>query len=89
MVQEKRRPLENWPQSCQGASVVVGACDLFRAAAVDQFQVWCDRAGATMIRPKKEVILQVLGMTLFRRPVNMKADCRHSWTIAHERKFNG
>ena len=30
----------------QGAKVVVGACDTFRAAAVDQLQVWCDRAGA-------------------------------------------
>lgn len=34
----------------QGASVYVGACDTFRAAAVDQLQVWCDRAGAKMIR---------------------------------------
>lgn len=37
----------------QGAKVVVGACDTFRAAAVDQLQVWCDRAGATMIRAKE------------------------------------
>ncbi|MFZ4714000.1 MAG: signal recognition particle-docking protein FtsY [Bacteriovoracaceae bacterium] len=36
----------------QGASVYVGACDTFRAAAVDQLQVWCERAGATMIRAK-------------------------------------
>lgn len=34
----------------QGASVVVGACDTFRAAAVDQLAVWCERAGATMVR---------------------------------------
>ncbi len=33
-----------------GAQVVVGACDTFRAAAVDQLQVWCDRSGATMVR---------------------------------------
>ncbi len=37
----------------QGAKVVVGACDTFRAAAVDQLQVWCDRSGATMIRAKE------------------------------------
>jgi fused signal recognition particle receptor len=36
----------------QGASVYVGACDTFRAAAVDQLQVWCERSGATMIRAK-------------------------------------
>ena len=37
----------------QGAKVVVGACDTFRAAAVDQLQVWCERAGAEMIRAKE------------------------------------
>mgnify|MGYP000226996805 CR=1 FL=1 len=37
----------------QGANVVVGACDTFRAAAVDQLQVWCERAGAEMIRAKE------------------------------------
>lgn len=36
----------------QGARVVVGACDTFRAAAVDQLQVWCDRAGVDMVRAK-------------------------------------
>lgn len=37
----------------QGAKVVVGACDTFRAAAVDQLQVWCERAGAQMVRAKE------------------------------------
>lgn len=37
----------------QGAKVVVGACDTFRAAAVDQLKVWCDRAGVEMIRAKE------------------------------------
>ncbi len=36
----------------QGSRVLVGACDTFRAAAVDQLQVWCDRAGADMVRAK-------------------------------------
>jgi len=40
-----------WTQ--QGAKVVVGACDTFRAAAVDQLEVWCERAGAQMIRAKE------------------------------------
>ena len=36
----------------QGAKVIVGACDTFRAAAVDQLQIWCDRAGVDMLRAK-------------------------------------
>lgn len=36
----------------QGAKIIVGACDTFRAAAVDQLQVWCDRAGVDMVRAK-------------------------------------
>ncbi len=36
-----------------GANVVVGACDTFRAAAVDQLQVWCDRAQVDMVRAKE------------------------------------
>jgi fused signal recognition particle receptor len=36
----------------QGAKVIVGACDTFRAAAVDQLQVWCERAGVEMVRAK-------------------------------------
>ena len=34
----------------QGKSVVLGAADTFRAAAVDQLGVWADRAGVKMIR---------------------------------------
>ncbi|MBQ2842827.1 MAG: signal recognition particle-docking protein FtsY [Alistipes sp.] len=33
-----------------GKRVWIGAADTFRAAAIDQLQVWADRAGATMIR---------------------------------------
>ena len=33
-----------------GLKVFIGAADTFRAAAIDQLQVWADRAGATMIR---------------------------------------
>ncbi len=32
-----------------GKKVYIGAADTFRAAAIDQLQVWADRAGATMI----------------------------------------
>ena len=33
-----------------GKNVYIGAADTFRAAAIDQLQVWADRAGATMVR---------------------------------------
>ena len=33
-----------------GRKVWIGAADTFRAAAIDQLQVWADRTGATMIR---------------------------------------
>lgn len=34
----------------EGAKVVVGACDTFRAAAVEQLEVWCKRAGVDIIK---------------------------------------
>ncbi len=33
-----------------GKKVYIGAAATFRAAAIDQLQVWADRAGATMVR---------------------------------------
>lgn len=35
-------------------SVVVGAADTFRAAAVDQLATWAERAGAVLVRPQVE-----------------------------------
>lgn len=58
----------------QGASVVVGACDTFRAAAVDQLQVWCDRAGATMIRAKEGSNPSGVGYDALQAAINQKAD---------------
>ncbi len=34
----------------EGKTVVVAAADTFRAAAIDQLAVWCDRAGVELIR---------------------------------------
>ncbi len=34
----------------QGKHVIVAAADTFRAAAIDQLAVWCDRAGVELIR---------------------------------------
>ncbi len=58
----------------QGANVVVGACDTFRAAAVDQLQVWCDRAGATMIRAKEGANPSGVGYDALQAALNEKAD---------------
>ncbi len=37
-----------------GRSVVVGAADTFRAAAVDQLATWAQRGGAEIVRPQQE-----------------------------------
>ena len=37
-----------------GRSVVVGAADTFRAAAVDQLATWAERGGATIVRPQHQ-----------------------------------
>ena len=34
-------------------SVIVAAADTFRAAAIDQLQVWCDRVGVELIKQKQ------------------------------------
>jgi len=60
--------------SNQGASVVVGACDTFRAAAVDQLQVWCDRAGAKMIRAKEGASPSGVGYDALQFAINENAD---------------
>jgi fused signal recognition particle receptor len=37
-----------------GRTVVVGAADTFRAAAVEQLATWAERAGAAVVRPQQE-----------------------------------
>jgi fused signal recognition particle receptor len=34
----------------QGSSIVLAACDTFRAAAADQLSIWADRAGCEIVR---------------------------------------
>lgn len=36
--------------TAEGKKVVVAAADTFRAAAIEQLEVWCERAGAELIR---------------------------------------
>ncbi len=58
----------------QGASVVVGACDTFRAAAVDQLEVWCERAGVEMVRAKEGTNPSGVGYDALQRSINIGAD---------------
>lgn len=37
----------------EGKKVVLGAADTFRAAAIDQLQIWADRAGVDMVKHKE------------------------------------
>ena len=37
----------------QGKKVIIGAADTFRAAAIEQLQVWADRAGVEMIKHRE------------------------------------
>lgn len=41
--------LVHWLRS-QGRSVTVAACDTYRAAAVEQLGIWCERAGAPLVK---------------------------------------
>jgi len=36
--------------NAQGKKVVLGAADTFRAAAIDQLEIWAERAGVTMVK---------------------------------------
>jgi len=36
----------------EGRNVMMAACDTFRAAAVDQLEIWADRAGVPIVRQK-------------------------------------
>ncbi len=58
----------------EGAKVVVGACDTFRAAAVDQLQIWCDRAQVEMVRAKEGANPSGVAYETLQRALNDKAD---------------
>jgi len=58
----------------QGAKVVVGACDTFRAAAVDQLEVWCERADAQMIRAKEGANPSGVGYQALEKAQSIGAD---------------
>ena len=43
-----------------GKKVVVAAADTFRAAAIDQLAVWCDRSGAQIVRQNEGSVWSAL-----------------------------
>jgi len=58
----------------QGAKVVVGACDTFRAAAVEQLEVWCKRSGAQMVKAKEGSNPTGVAYEALQTAINEKAD---------------
>ncbi len=42
-----------WIMSTRGKRVMLGACDTFRAAAVEQLKLWADRTGSEIIASKQ------------------------------------
>ena len=40
--------------AARGKQVMIGACDTFRAAAIDQIAIWAERSGVAMIRSQAE-----------------------------------
>lgn len=57
-----------------GNSIYVGACDTFRAAAVDQLQVWCERANVPMIRAKEGADPSGVAYETLQKSINEKAN---------------
>lgn len=58
----------------QGAKVVVGACDTFRAAAVEQLEVWCQRAGVDIVKAAEGANPSGVAYEAVERAVKEKAD---------------
>jgi fused signal recognition particle receptor len=58
----------------QGANVVVGACDTFRAAAVEQLEVWCQRAGVKMIKADNSSDPSAVAYDTLKKAIQEKAD---------------
>lgn len=58
----------------QGANVIVGACDTFRAAAVEQLEVWCKRAGVEMIKADEGANPSGVAYETVEKAVAMNAD---------------
>ena len=60
--------------SSKGAKVVVGACDTFRAAAVEQLEIWCNRSKAQLVKGKGGSSPSGVSYEALRVSISSKAD---------------
>ncbi|AVR45858.1 signal recognition particle-docking protein FtsY [Christiangramia fulva] len=58
----------------QGKKVVLGAADTFRAAAIDQLQIWADRTGVPIIKQKMGSDPASVAFDTIQHAVKMDAD---------------
>ena len=58
-----------------GKRVIVGAADTFRAAAADQLEVWCERAGVPLIKHKEGSDPAAVAHDAVQAGISRKADC--------------
>ena len=58
----------------QGLNVVLGAADTFRAAAIDQLQVWADRVGVPIVRQEMGSDPASVAYDTLQSGVNQNAD---------------
>ncbi|WP_439128468.1 signal recognition particle-docking protein FtsY [Polaribacter sp.] len=58
----------------QGLKVVLGAADTFRAAAIDQLQVWADRTGVPIVRQEMGSDPASVAFDTLKSAVTQKAD---------------
>ena len=58
----------------QGLKVVLGAADTFRAAAIDQLQVWADRTGVPIVRQEMGSDPASVAFDTLKSAVNQDAD---------------
>ena len=67
-----------------GKSVVIAAADTFRAAAVEQLEIWANRAGANMVKREEGVDPASVVYDAMKKTKELNADVLivdHSWKI--------
>ena len=58
----------------EGKKVIVAACDTFRAAAVDQLEIWADRAGCVFVKGETNSDPASVAYSAIETAINGKAD---------------
>jgi fused signal recognition particle receptor len=59
----------------EGKTVLIGAADTFRAAASDQLEVWCDRAGVPIVKLHEGADPAAVAHDAVQAGVSRKMDC--------------